>query len=483
MKAKSLLILFLVTAGVFTYLYFGIEKPAKEKEASGGKEDVLATGKFESLQSIKIVSSEKRIELQREPIGWRIISPQKDLASQSKVESIISAFERFKKTRVLIPAEKLRSEKTDLTQYGLNPSKLTIEYKTSDLPDPVVLQIGNQNPSGNATYAKTEKEGLVMATMDLDFLNTQSVEDFREMRFTTVAASDFEEVELTYQGKKTKFKRENDQWAMSEPYKLPLDTEFVKSFMDKIGFVRANKFLSLPSTLSLNRPDIRLVVGFKKDVKDLRTNESDPRPSGLEISLFRVKKAKDKKSKDKAEEFEYYAKSDKAGGATLAQFHYENFTKVPEDFIKKTFDLFLNASIEKALVSKPKVADFSISKTDKGFALNSGSNSSEADADKVNKAFDKLRTLRASKFLELMKTKKAKADLSVTLTLKEASPLTFSFDFAKDSTLLWFTQGDQVLKYALAKDAISSNDFAFESLKASPTKETEKPGSTPGKKP
>jgi hypothetical protein len=102
-----------------------------------------------------------------------------------------------------------------------------------------------------------------------------------------------------------------------QPYTLPLDQDFTKSFMDKIGFVRANQFLSATPT-PLTKPDIRILVGFKKDAKDLRTTEADARPQGLELLLAKTKKGK---------EFEYYAKGDKTTAGTIAQFHYDNFTK------------------------------------------------------------------------------------------------------------------------------------------------------------
>ncbi|MDB5037353.1 MAG: exported protein of unknown function [Bacteriovoracaceae bacterium] len=470
MKLKSLLILLFLTAGVFSYVYFAIEKPQKIKESSGGKEDRLAEGKLDLMKSITISTPTQKVELQREAIGWRLLSPVKDLASQSKVENLISGLEKFKKTRVLFTPEKMASNSIDLAQYGLNPPKVSLQYKTSDLADPVSISLGQQNPSGSATYAQTKKEGVVMATMDLDFLSTQKADDYREMRFTTVSSADFDEVEITASGKKMKFKKDKDLWTMSTPYSLPLDQDFARSFMDKIGFVRANQWTATLPT-SLSKPDIKIIVGFKEGVKDLRSSDADLRPKGFELDLSRALKPKAKNSKDKAVEYEYFAKGDKTQAGSIAQFHYDNFTKAPEDLIKKTFDDFLNADVQKISITKSKKADFQISKTDKGWISKLGSAEQTLDPEKITKNLDRLRNLRANKFLEISKTVKKLPDLSVTLELKDKKIISFAFDFEKDATMLWTSNGYSVLKYALVKDAVPASEYELDALKPSLTKD------------
>jgi hypothetical protein len=470
MKSKSLLILFFLTAALFTYVYYGIEKPAKEKESGANKENALALGKLDALQTIQIKTANQTIDFERQSIGWRMTAPEKDLASQSKIENLITALEKLRKTRVIADPEKLKTGKVDLAQYGLQPAKAIIRYKTSDLPNPVVIELGQANPSNTSSYVKTEKEGVVLATMDLDFVTLGKADDYREMRFTTVGASDFEEMEFTWNGKTTKFKHDKEDWVMTQPYQLPLDQDFTKSFMEKISFVRANTFTNTPMK-GFEKPDIRIVVGFKKDVKDLRSNETDPRPQGYELRLTKVRNTQAKKSKEKGDEFEYFAKGDKTAVGNVAKFHYDNFTKQPEDFIKKTFDVFLDAEVEKMTISKPQHADIVITKVAQDFQLTSGKDSTAADTTKVNKLLNQLRNLRASKFLEISKSQKSQPLLTIQIDRKEKKPIRFLFDLQKDATILWASQDDKILKYALPKDAIAPKDLEWNNLKASATKE------------
>ena len=120
MKPKSLIILSFLALTVLSYVYFAIEKPAKQKELGAGKEDLLAPGNLTSVQSFKVVTGGKNLMLQREKLGWRMLEPTKDLASQSKVESLISALEKFKKSRVLFTPQQLETEKPDLILLDIN---------------------------------------------------------------------------------------------------------------------------------------------------------------------------------------------------------------------------------------------------------------------------------------------------------------------------------------------------------------------------
>lgn len=466
MKAKSLLFLFLISVGVLSYVYFAIEKPAKLKESGLEKDGLLAPGKLDTIKWIRVTTADKKVELERQTIGWRVLAPEKDLASQSKIENIISALEKFKKSRVLLEPSKLSAQKPDLSQYGLQPPRLTVEYKTADLPDPVTLSLGQANPSGNATYAKTDKEGLVMATMELDSLATQNADEFREMRFTTVAASDFDEVEYQWKGRFAKFKRDANGWSMLAPFSLPVDQDFTKSFMDKIGFVRANKFVTT-GALNFDKPDIKIIVGFSKDVKDLRSTESDPRPQGMELRLVkikrpRVKEAKSQRdSKPSQDEFDYFAKGDKTSAGSIAQFHYDNFTKAPEDFIKKTFDNFLSGDVESIKILSSKETEVSIAKSGESFKVTQGKESLDGDSTKITKWLDQVRGLRANLFLDVPKAAPKNSDLRIELGLKNKRTLNFAFELQKNSSILWFTQDGRTLKYAFPKEIPALKDLGM----------------------
>ncbi len=473
MKPKSLLILFLITLGILSYVYFAIEKPAKDKELSEGKEDRLAPEDMSLVQSFKLTIGELKIELQRQKVGWRILTPIQDIAAQNRIENLVTNLEKLKKTRVLYTPEKLAEAKPDLTQFGLNPPKVILEYKTSEQSVPSEIQLGSQTPSGNLTYVLTKSHGLSIGTMDLDFLSTQNPDDFREMRISTVTPSDYDEVEVTRGSQKIKFTRENDQWVMNGLYHdLPIDKDFVSNYIEKISFMRANKFYT-SSPAVMQKPDIKILVGFKEGVSDLRTTESDTRPKGTEIWLVKRKNIKYKPSskKDSAtsapeEEFEYFVKSEKTQAASIAKFHYDNFDKSPEDFIKKTFDNFLISDLTEVSIRPAKGKALTLTKGASGFEVK-GDSSQTLDQTKVENAFNKLRSLRAVKFVGVEKNLPKTSSFLIVFNAQNQKTYEFAFLFEANATHLWYKSGDKTLKYIFAKDALNPKDFELMNLKAS----------------
>src|SRR4051794_33402562 len=101
MKGKSLLILLLVALGFGVYLYYGVQKPAEEKEKRADSENKLVTGDLSLLTTLVVKAKDHpTMKLEKSGRNWKILEPLKDLAAQNKVETLVSAIERFKKTKV-----------------------------------------------------------------------------------------------------------------------------------------------------------------------------------------------------------------------------------------------------------------------------------------------------------------------------------------------------------------------------------------------
>ena len=459
MKAKSLLILFLLASGLLTYVYYGIQKPSEEMAEHGKPEDRLAPGDFAKLEWINLKTSNLSLKLERQKIGWKITEPVKDIASQSKVESLISGLEKFRRTKVLFSPEELAKSSPDKKQFGLLTPRSSVTYKLSNLPTPLDVFVGNPNPAATATFAETKARGLVLATMDLDYLANQTVNDFREMRLTTVNANDFAEVKVENKSGAFKLVKENDLWKMVEPT-LPADPEIIRNFVDKISFVRATEFVDkVPA--SAGKPLAKVIVGFQKETRDQRSGENDQRPQGMELSFYQEAAKPQKKSKDQEKpEDLYYVLSDKAGAAKTNSYHFENFQKKAGDFVKKTFDDFLLASLKSAHI-KTKSEDFEIVRQADGAYKSKETN---LDKDKVEALLNQIRSLKADTFVATAKALPQDADLTVTLNLENGSRA-FSFKGAKDHLSFWLKKETNILEYRASPKILLLPAFSLNALK------------------
>ena len=458
MKLKSLLVLFAICMGLGVYLYWGVQKPAEEKESPDfGR---LAQGQLLDVMEVTIKTKESEFSLKKENQQWMIVSPVKDIASESKVSDLIAALKRFKETRVLFTEDDLKKEQPDLAQFGLKEPRISLTYKDPTLEAPFAIKVGSQNPGKSAVYAQTSNRPVIyLASLDLDYLASQRAEDFREMKLTTVRNEQFSDLSLRAKGKESKFKWENGQWIMTSPYQLPVDSEMIRQLVEKVSLIRANRFLEKePASL---KTDTRVIVGFKEGISDARVKPGDQRPFGLEIQLGRQEP---KKSQAKAPESAiFYAKGDKTPWSQVSQFHYDNLQKSPEDFLKKTFDDFETADIQSVSVKVPGSAEVQLERTADGWTASSSKESTPGNKANIDQSLQDLRTMRALRFLELSPPP-AVASLTVTLTLKDQTTRRFVFDLKKDIGTLYTKLGGKEAEFVTSPDIVKVDRWKWSHL-------------------
>lgn len=441
MKLKSLLALIVVLLGLGAYLYYGIQKPAEEKESpSYGR---LAQGKLEEISSVEIQTKEGTFSLAKENERWLMVSPVKDLAAESKILDLIAALRRFKESRVLFSKEDLEKEKPDLAQFGLKDPRLKLTYKEPSLNAPFEIKMGSQNPGNTSVYAQVSSSpAIYLASLDLDYLAAQRAEDFREMKLTTVKYENFSNLTLNSKSKETKFQIKDDRWVMTFPFELPVDHEMVRQLAEKVSLVRANKFLEKAPVTTPS--DTRVLVGFKEGVSDGRVVAGDQRPFGLEIQFFKTGKVPT-----------YYAKGDKTPWAQLSQFHYDNLQKSPEDFIKKTFDDYEIQDVKQVRLKVPGSAEVTLEKTDAGeWTAQTAKDSKAGNRKNIEENLKALRGMRALRFLSLTKPPSV-SSLVVTLVLADASVRTFVFELKKDIGTLYTNLAGKAVEYVVSPDIVN----------------------------
>ncbi len=452
MKLKSLLILVAVLVGLGAYLYYGVQKPAEEKDSpSYGR---LAQGKLDEISFFEIQTKEGTFAVQRDNNRWVMTSPVKDLAAESKIYDLIAALKRFKESRILFSKDDLEKENPDLAQFGLKDPRVKILYKEPSLNAPFEIKVGAQNPGNTNLYVQlSSSPAIYLASLDLDYLAAQRAEDFREMKLTTVKYENFSNLTLRSKGKEAKFQLKDERWSMTSPYELPVDHEMVRQLAEKISLIRANKFLDkAPAT---GPSDTRVLVGFKEGVSDARVVAGDQRPFGLEIEFHKTGKVPS-----------YYAKGDKTPWAQVSQFHYDNLQKSPEDFLKKTFDDFEIQDVKQVKIKIPGSSEVSIDKTEAGEWTAQRANDSLAGNRKnIEENLTALRGMRALRFLSLSKPPKVQS-LALTLVLANGSSRSFVFELKKDIGTLYTDLGGKSVEYVTSPDIVNVDRWKWASVTA-----------------
>ncbi|PIR22395.1 MAG: hypothetical protein COV44_08275 [Deltaproteobacteria bacterium CG11_big_fil_rev_8_21_14_0_20_45_16] len=464
MKLKQLIFLLVLLIGMGAYIYWGIQKPAEEKQATDDYDKQLIKDDLSQLAQIEIKNEKGSFILEKGGNTWKLLGPHEDIASSTKVETLISALLRIKADKILYEAASYPEAEARLDDFGLGKLALEIGLQLGASAEPRMIRIGRKNPGGSLTYIDDKKnKRIILSPESLDILKSAEPKDYREMRLTTVEAHDYADLSVIQSGKKMRLERnEKGDWVMKQPWQLPLDQSFTNNQISKIPMIRANEFLA-KTPPAFSKPSIQLIVGFKEGAKDLRSGVGDKRPQGLEIQFARSKKLGSKNRND--DSYEYFAKSDKTAAARIPRFHYENFEKGPEAYIQKSFENFDIEKVEGlALLATDHLFGWNLSRTGDGWLAKSEKQSiSDPNQDEIKNILDSLKRIRGLAF-EKSEPAPGFTQLlfQISLKLKDGQIVAWSIDKKKQT--LWISFGGFDLRYKLDASAFDEKKFAFQRL-------------------
>src|SRR5262245_30113976 len=141
---RSFLVLLVVAAALSGYLYYDSKRPADE----GTKQEKV----FADLQSDKIdqvtvkAAAGDRTTVQKQGRGWQITQPAAVAADSGETSGITSNLASMEVQRVV------DEKPTDLKQYGLEPPRIEVAFKSGGTERTVLL--GAKSPTGSDLYAK-----------------------------------------------------------------------------------------------------------------------------------------------------------------------------------------------------------------------------------------------------------------------------------------------------------------------------------------
>src|SRR5207302_10774009 len=132
MKWKTTLILFVIAAGVFAYLFFIESNRPGTEEAARQSQSVLNFSR-EKIDGVVIQNGDDKIDIRRRDNKWRLETPIKDQADASLVNNLLLDLENWQKDAA-ISAKEMEADKNKLADYGLANPKLRLKLIGPDTP-------------------------------------------------------------------------------------------------------------------------------------------------------------------------------------------------------------------------------------------------------------------------------------------------------------------------------------------------------------
>src|SRR6266404_3499060 len=132
MKWKTTLVLFVIAAGVFAYLFFVERNRPGTEEATRQAQNVVNFDR-DKIDGVVIQNGDDKIDIRRHDDKWRLETPIKDQADSSLVTNLLSELENWQKD-ASISAKEMEADKSKLADYGLANPKLRLKLLGPDAP-------------------------------------------------------------------------------------------------------------------------------------------------------------------------------------------------------------------------------------------------------------------------------------------------------------------------------------------------------------
>jgi hypothetical protein len=241
MKAKTTLILLLVTGLLFAYLFFYDKNQPSTGEAKRRSENVVNISP-DKVDGIVIQNGDEKIELRRTNNKWRLESPIKDQADSSLIDTILSETESWQKDAT-ISTKEMDADKNKLSEYGLNKPKLRLKLNGPEMPPEILF--GKEAALENKMYARFEnsKETYVVS-QKLKKAIDKKPDDFRDKKLTDLNTTQVARLILKSNAGEMELEKKNDHWNLVRPLRARGDDQKINDLIAQVTTARIQQFVA-----------------------------------------------------------------------------------------------------------------------------------------------------------------------------------------------------------------------------------------------
>jgi len=237
---NTLILAFIALAGFAYFRFFEMKRPSTE-EAKRQAQNVVNFDR-NKIDGIVIQNGDQKIEIRRRENKWRLETPIKDQADGALVENLLSDLETWQKEGT-IPAKDIETDKSKLTEYGLNNPKLKLKLLGRDKPPEILF--GKDAALEGRMYVRFQNSKET-------FLATQSVkkdidkkpEEFRDRKLTDVTTAQVRRIALRTPAGEMELEKKGEHWDILKPLRARADDGKVGDLISQITAARIQQFVA-----------------------------------------------------------------------------------------------------------------------------------------------------------------------------------------------------------------------------------------------
>jgi hypothetical protein len=422
MKWKTTMVLLVITAAVFAYMYFVERKALNTQEAMRQAGNVVNFDR-DKVDGIVIQNGDEKIDMRRHDAKWRLEIPIKDLADNSAIENLLLDLESWQKDAT-IPAKEIEADKNKLSEFGLNKSKLRLKLIGPGAPPEILF--GKDAALGGKMYVRFENSKET-------FLASQSVkkdiekkpEDFRDKKLTDLIMAQVVRVVLKTPAGEMELQKKGDHWQIMKPLRARGDDQKIGDLIAQVTTARIQQFVAddrgdlHPYGLAEPRGSITL---FAQDDKSAGRTDSSRGEQGQMLQIGSPATAGEK-NKDQV----YVRFSPRAFVYTLPKKVEELLNTKPDD-LRDRHLVRIDANIlDRLTIDAPGKGKTVLARKGENWTI-ANKNNAPANSSEVRRLIDTLQNEQVTRFVENVASNLPKYGLD-----KPQLQLTFS-SFASENT-------------------------------------------------
>ena len=419
MKSKTTLILLVITAAVFAYMFFYERKAPTTEEAKRQAQNVVNFSR-EKIDGIVIQNGDDKIDLRRRDKKWRLETPIKEQADSSLIENLLLDLESWQKDAT-IPAKELEADKGKLNEYGLSKPKLRLKLRGKDAPREILF--GKDAALEGKMYVRLEnsKETFLAAQSIKKEIEKKATE-FRDRKLTDLITAQVSRVVLKMATGEMELQKKGDHWEIVKPLRARGDDQKIADLIAQMTTARIQQFVAddrgdlHPYGLAEPRGSITL---FAQDDKSAGRTDSSRGEQGQMLQIGGAAE----KEKDQV----YVRFSARAFVYTLPKKIEEILNTKPNDVRDRHLVRIDTNILDRITIDAPGKGKTVLARKEDNWTIASSKNA-PANSSEVRRLIDTLQNEQVTKFAEEVASDLPKYGLD-----KPQLQLTFS-SFASENT-------------------------------------------------
>ena len=241
MKWKSTLVLFVIAAGVFAYLFFVERNRPGTEEAARQAQNVVNFDR-DKIDGVVIQNGDDKIDIRRHNDKWRLETPIKDQADASLVTSLLSDLENWQKD-ASISAKEMEADKNRLADYGLANPKLRLRLVGQGAPPEIFF--GKDAALEGKMYVRFENsKETFFASQSVRKAIDKKPEDFRDRKLTDLIMAQVVRAVLKTPAGEMELQKTGDHWDIVKPLRTHADDQKVSDMIAQVTTVRIEQFVA-----------------------------------------------------------------------------------------------------------------------------------------------------------------------------------------------------------------------------------------------